>query len=233
MFNERIDRAIEIDSNNDYLQRHHELEAPIKRLDDVAVIERGAWKMYVSLICRRSPEKSPDRAIFNRPIRHHIYRNQYIARDSETGRFGVDERLNKELNDWDRKYKNISVPVVLAVHIMPRHCPNPVHNWITNFFYGNQSPSSSDHMNDDLWIAGKHDGWFNQRQRHLDAVWVFTGLNPWRMSMTRHQIYFNHENENQRVIREILSPYISSSIMTDKPPNELSQSLGCDFTITH
>ena len=188
--------------------------------------------MYVSLIHRRSPETSPDRAIYNLPTRHHNWRDQDKYRNNGTGRFGVDERLNNELNTWQSKYKNISDPVVLVVHVMGRHCYNPGRNWITQFLYGDQIPDSCSPMDDCRWMAGRYDGWFSRRIRRFDAVWVFTGLNPWRMFMTRHQIYFNPAKKNHRVIREALSPFISSSLMADQPPMELSQSLGCDFSIT-
>ena len=231
--NERIDDAVGIDKHNEHFRSQRGLMAAIrKRRDDVAVIERDGWKMYVSLIHRRSPETSPDRAIYNLPTRHHNWRDQDKNRDNGTGRFGVDERLNNELNTWDSKYKNICVPVVLAVHVMGRHCFNPVHNWITQFFYGDQGPDSCSPTDDGRWMAGRYDGWFSQSKRRFDAVWVFTGLNPWRMFMTRHQIYFNPAKKNHRVIREALSPYISSSMMADQPPTELSQFLGCDFSIT-
>ena len=231
--NERIDDAIEIDMLNEHFKNQPEFIPVLRnRGESVAVIERDGWKMYVLLIPRRSPETSPDRAIYNLPTRHHNWQDQDRQQDHRTGRCGVDERLNKELNTWHSKYKDVSVPVVIAVHVMGRHCCNPVGNWITQFLYGDQSPDSCSSMDDGRWMAGRRDGWFSRRTRRFDAVWVFTGLNPWRMHMTRHQVYFNPAKKNHRVIREALSPYISSSMMADHPPLELGQSLGCDFSIT-
>ena len=232
MLYKRVDDAIEIDMLNEHFKNQPEFISAIRnRRDDVAVIERDGWKMYVLLIPRRSPEISPDRAIYNLPTRHHNWQDPDRNRDNGTGRFDVDERLNSELNTWHSKYKNVSIPVVLAVHVMARHYHNPVDKWITQFFYGDQSSDSCSLTDNVRWMAGRHDGWFRRSIRRFDAVWVFTGLNPWRMYRTRHQIYFNPAKTNHKWIREVLSPYISSSMLADQPPMELSQSLGCDFSI--
>jgi len=176
--------------------------------------------MYVTLNPRSSSRSDSDPAFLRLPHRIDPYSNS-----DGTGRYGVDAVLHNRLSKWNRVYKNISLPIVMAVQIIPNHGV-PVQSWLTQFMFGNETEQS-------INTPSVHDGWFNPRPdgagRHFDAIWAFTGLSPALMLYTRHQLYVNPLKPNS-LIPVILSKFASSSIMSDSPPSDIGNALNFDYS---
>ncbi|MCY3614747.1 MAG: hypothetical protein OXH03_06595 [Bacteroidetes bacterium] len=213
----RRDETKAANCDGSFIHDHLHLE-PRK---DVARIKRGEWTMYVSLYPRSNPSNDPYSAFGIYP-----YREIPFTNIDGTGRCGIDDLMHRKLSKWNRDYKNISPPTVLAVHIIPNHGV-PVGRWLTQFMYGKENLQSPN-------TPSVHDGWFtpspNGAERHFHAVWAFTGLSPALMFNTRHQLYANPAKPGS-LIPTVLSRFASSNIMANTPPGEIGQALDFDYSI--
>lgn len=189
--------------------------------EGVARINRGDWAMYVSLCPRSNPSSDSQSAFGISPYRE--IPSTYI---DGTARRGIDDLLHRKLSKWNRDYKNILLPTVLALHIIPNH-GLPVERWLTQFMYGKENLQSPN-------TPSVHDGWFTPSpdgaDRNFHAVWAFTGLCPSLMFQTRHQLYVNPAKPDSP-IPMVLSRFASSSIMADIPPSNVGEALDFDYSI--
>ncbi|MDE0681921.1 MAG: hypothetical protein OXI63_03295 [Candidatus Poribacteria bacterium] len=218
-----IDDAIQRDElrvancDRSFIHDHVHLE-PRK---DVVKINRGDWTMYVTLYPRNNPTKDPYSAFGIYP-----YRQIPLTSIDGTGRYGIDTLLHEKLSKWNRAYRNISIPTVLAVHIIPNHGV-PVERWLTQFMYGKENPQFPN-------TPSVHDGWFISgpvgAEKHFHAVWAFTGLSPALMFKTRHQLYVNPAKPNS-LIPAVLTRFASSRMMTNTPPIDVGDALDFDYSI--